>query len=73
MQQKSEVLYIFTHNKHYKYLLKFKSNKLTFLRTCNTEFDNKTVTFTDQNGRLLKVEFKVNLILVMKKSEWDTL
>ena len=52
-QQKSEVLYTFTPNKSYGYLLNIEPNNLVFLKTYNTEFDDITITFTDQNGRPL--------------------
>ena len=67
-QQKSEVLHIFTPSKYYEFILNFKPKKLTFL-THNTESYNITLTFTDQNGRPLKVEFKVNLTLLINKPE----
>ena len=52
-QQKSEVLYTFTPNKSYGYLLNIEPNNLVFLKTYNTEFDDITITFTDQIGRPL--------------------
>ena len=50
-QQKSQVLYTFTPNKSYAYSL-------------NAEFNEIIITFTDQNGRPLEIEHKVNLILL---------
>ena len=50
-QQKSQVLYTFTPNKSYAYSL-------------NAEFNETIITFTDQNGRPLEIEHKVNLILL---------
>ena len=38
-----------------------------FLKTCNTEFDKIIKTFTDQNGRTLEIEAKVNLTLLINK------
>ena len=38
-QQKSEVLYEFTPNKSYAYLIIVKPSNLVFLKTYNTEFD----------------------------------
>ena len=40
-QQKSEVLYTFTPNKSYAYLLKVEPSSLVFVKTYNTEFDIK--------------------------------
>ena len=61
-QQKFEDLYTFTRNKSYAYLLNVKPSNLVFLKTYNTDFDI-IITFTDQNGRPLEIEDKVNLIL----------
>ena len=66
-QQKSEVLYTFTPNKSYAYLLNAEPNNLVFLKTFSTEFDEIIITFTDQNGRLLEIEDKVNLKLLINK------
>ena len=43
-QQKSEVLYTLMPNKSYAYLLNVESSNLVFLKTCNTEFDELTIT-----------------------------
>ena len=40
-QQKSEVLYTFMSNKSYVYLLNVEPSNLLFLKTCNTEFDER--------------------------------
>ena len=45
-QQKSEVLYTFTPNKSYAYLLNVEPSNPVFL----------FLLFTDHNGRLLKIE-----------------
>ena len=66
-QQKSEVLYTFTPNKSYAYLLNVEPSNLVFLKTYNTEFDKIIIPFTDQNGRPLEIEDKVNLILLVNK------
>ena len=60
-QQKSEVLYTFPSNKSYAYLLNVEPSNLMFLKTYNTEVDEIIITFTDQNGRPLEMEDKVNL------------
>ena len=65
-QQKSEVLYTFTPNKFCAYLLNVEPSNLVFLKTYNTEFD-EIITYTDQNGRPLEIEDKVNLILLINK------
>ena len=54
-------------NKSYAYLLNVETSNLVFLKTYNTEFDEMTITFTDQNGGPLEIEDKVNLTLFIKK------
>ena len=66
-QQESEVLYTFTLNKSYAYLLSIEATNLVFFKTYNTEFDEIIITFTDQNGRPLEIEDKVNLTLLINK------
>ena len=66
-QQNSQALYIFTPNKSYCYLLNVETNNLVFLKTYNTKFNDFTITFTDQNGRQIEIQGKVNLTLFIKK------
>ena len=66
-QQKLEVLYTFMPNKSYAYFLNVEPSNLVFLKTCNTEFDEIIITFTDQNGRPLEIEDKANLTLLINK------
>ena len=40
---------------------------MEFLQTYNNEFDEIIITFTDQNGRQLEIEDKVNLTLLINK------
>ena len=56
-QQKSEELNIFLPNKC----------NLVFLKIYNTEFDETIIIFTDQNGRPLEIEDKVNSTLLINK------
>ena len=63
-QQKYEVLYAFMTNKSFAYLLNVEPSTLVFLKTSNTEYD---ITTSDQNGRLLETEDKVNLALLVNK------
>ena len=60
-QQKSGVLYTFTPNKSYAYLLNVEQINLVFLKTYNTRFYDIIITFADQNGRLLAVEDRLSL------------
>ena len=62
-QQESVVLCSFMENKSYAYLLNVEPSNLVFQKTYNTKFDKMIITFTDQNGRSLNIEDKVNLTL----------
>ena len=42
-------------------------SNLVVLKTCNTEFYEIIIIFTDQNGRSLEIEDKVNLKLLINK------
>ena len=66
-QQKSEVLYTFTPKKFYSNLLNVEPSNLVFLKTHNAEFEEIIITFTDENGRPLEKEDKVNLTLLINK------
>ena len=55
------------HNEYYAYLLTVEPSSLVFLKTYNTEFDEIIIRFTDQNGRPLEIEDKVNLTLLINK------
>ena len=66
-QQKSEVLYTFSPNECYAYLSNTEPSNLVFFKTYNTEFDEIIITFMDQNGRSLEIEYKVNLTLLINK------
>ena len=45
-------------NKSHAYLLNIDPNNLVFLKTYTIEFVHITTTFTDENGRLLKIKRK---------------
>ena len=69
-QEKSEVLYTFTPNKSYVFLLNVEPNNFVFLKTYNTEFDEIIITFTDQNDRpseIEEIENKGYLTLLINK------
>ena len=65
----SQVLYNFSPNKSYAYLLNVEPSNLVFLKNYGTEFDEIIITFTDQNGRPLEIEDKVNLTLLINKQK----
>ena len=66
-QKKSEVLYTYTPNKSYAYLINVEPSNLVYLKAHNTEFCEISITFTDQNGRPLEIEDKINLTLQIDK------
>ena len=66
-QQKSEVLFISTPNRSNACLLNGESSNLVFLKTSDTGLDEIIITFTDQNGRPLEIEDKVNMTLLLNK------
>ena len=66
-QQKSEVLYSFSPNKSYAYLLNVEPSNFVFLETYNTKFDEIIITISDQNSKPLEIEDKVDLILLINK------
>ena len=66
-QQKSEVLYAFTINKSYAYLLNVEPSNLVFLKTYKTEFDEIIIKFTEKNSVPLGIEDKFNLKLLINK------
>ena len=61
------MLYTFTLNKSYAYLLNVELRNLVFLKTYNTEFDKIIIKFTDQNTRPLEIEGKINLTLLVNE------
>ena len=51
------------------YLLNVEPSNLVFLKIQNNEFDDIIKIFTDQNGRPLEIEDKVNLTLLINKQK----
>ena len=56
-------------NKSYGYLENVEPSNLVLLKTYNTEFDEIILTFMDQNGRLLEIEDRISLTLLI--NEWQ--
>ena len=65
-QRTFEVLYTFTSNKSYAYLLNVESSNLVIFSN-NTVFEKIIITFTYQNGRPFKIKNRVNLLLFIIK------
>ena len=65
-QHDSRLLYTFVSNKSFGSLLDISLSNYIFLKTFNSEYDETIVWFTDQNSKLLEVEDRINLTMVIK-------
>ena len=48
-------------------MLNVEPSNLVFLKSYKNDFSEKIITFTDQNGRPLGEQYKVNLTLLISK------
>ena len=60
------MLYKFVPNKPFGSLLEISPKIHIFLKTFNSNFQEIKIWFTDQNSKLLEVEDKTNLTLIIK-------
>ena len=67
-QQDSRVLNTFVPNKSFGILLDISPKNFIFLKTLDSEFSYIEVWFTDQNCKLLELEDKINITLVINQS-----
>ena len=65
-QNDSRVLYTFAANKSFGSFLDISSSNDIFLKTFNSEYDEIVVWFTDQHSKLLEIEDRINLTIVIK-------
>ena len=65
-QQDSRVLYTFVPNKPFGSLLEILPTTHIFLKTFNSEFQEISIWFTDQNSNPLEVVDRINLTLIIK-------
>ena len=65
-QQESRGLYTFVPNKAFGSLLKISPSNHVFLKIFNSEYDEIIVWFTEQKGKPLEIEDKINLTMVIK-------
>ena len=65
-QQDSRVLYTFVPNKPFGSLLEISPANHIFLKTFDSEYNEIDVWFTDQNSKLLEIEDRINLTMVVK-------
>ena len=42
-------------------------------KTHNTEFHEIIMTFANQNGKLLEIEYKANLTLLINEQKWHVI
>ena len=64
-QQDSRVLHTILSNKSFGQLLDISPKNFMFLKTSSWEFSYIKVWFTDQNSKLLEIEDKINITLVI--------
>ena len=62
----SRLLYTFVPNKPFGSLLNISPANHIFLKTFNPEYNEIDVWFTDQNGRPLEIENRINRTMVIK-------
>ena len=60
------MLYTFVPNKPFGSILESSPKNHIFLKTFNSEFQEIKVWSTDQNSKLLEVEDKIDLTLIIK-------
>ena len=65
-QHDSRAFYTFVPNKPFGSLLEISPTNHIFLKTFNSEYDEITVWFTDQNSQPLETEDRINLTMVIK-------
>ena len=58
-------MYTFVPNKSFGQLLDISSKNVIFLKAFDSEFSYIEVWFTDQNSKLLQIEDKININLVI--------
>ena len=58
--------YTFVPNKSFGNLLDISPSNHIFLETFNSEYDEIIVWFTDQNNKLLEIEDRINLTMIIK-------
>ena len=64
-QHDSRALYKFVPKKPFGQLLDISSEYVVFLKTFNSKFSYIEVWFTEQNSKLLEIEGKINITLVI--------
>ena len=62
------MLYTYISNKSFGQLLNITPKNFIFLKTFDSEFSYIELWFTDQNSKLLGIEDKINITLVITQS-----
>ena len=65
-QQDSRILFTFVPNKSFGSSLEISPTNHVFLKTFNSEFQEVKIWFTDQTSKLLELEDKINITLIIK-------
>ena len=64
--QESRILHTFVPNKTFGSLLEISPTNQVFLKTFNSEVQEVKIWFTDQTGKPLELEDKINIALIIK-------
>ena len=65
-QQNPRIFFTFVPNKAFGSLLEISQKNHVFLKTFNSEFQEIKIRFTDQTSKLLEVEDRANVTLIIK-------
>ena len=65
-QQDLRILFTFVPNMSFGSLLEISPTNHVFSKTFNSEFREVKIWFTDQTSKLLEVEDKINITLIIK-------
>ena len=63
----------FSPSKSCAFLLNVETNNLVFLKSYNTGFSDVIITFTSQNRRLLEMNDKFSLALLINSQKWHVI
>ena len=65
-QHDSRVLYTFIPNKAFDQLIDISPKIFVFKKTFNSEFSYTEIWLTDQNSKVLEIQDKINITLVIQ-------
>ena len=65
-QKDSRILFTFVPKKTFDSLLEISPTNHVFLKTFNSEFQEIKICFTDQTGKPLEIEDRINVTFIIK-------